>query len=76
MRQAAPATAASRNRPNRRNRRSRRNRGNLCSHGNLGSRRNRAGYLDAALAPRVFLVEHIERRQADIGDFFLAERDW
>jgi hypothetical protein len=25
---------------------------------------------------RSFLVEHIERRQADVGDFFLTEREF
>jgi hypothetical protein len=34
------------------------------------------GYLHAILgSSRVFLVEHIERRQADVGDFFLTERE-
>ena len=33
-----------------------------------------AGFLNAGLAG-VFLVEEMERRQADVGDFFLTERD-
>ena len=33
-------------------------------------------FLHAALGSRsVFLVEHIERREADVGDFFFAERE-
>src|ERR1700675_2992239 len=35
------------------------------------------GHLYAALGRcRVFLVEEIERRQADVGDFLLAKRDF
>jgi transketolase N-terminal domain/subunit len=34
-----------------------------------------AGHLHAALGRRdIFLVEYVERRQADVGDFFHAER--
>jgi hypothetical protein len=32
--------------------------------------------LNACRDRRVFLVEHIERRQADVGDFFLTQREF
>jgi hypothetical protein len=35
-----------------------------------------AGFLnEAAKRSRVLLVEHIERRQADVGDFLVTESD-
>jgi transketolase N-terminal domain/subunit len=34
------------------------------------------GHLHTALGARgIFLVEYVERRQADVSDFFFAERD-
>ncbi len=60
----------------------RRSLGNPCSRAPTAASATPAatatapGYLYAALGrPGVLLVEHIERRQADVCDFFLAKRD-